>query len=924
MSDGVIGREHELAAGDHLLGALRDGAGALVLHGEAGIGKSSIWSVVVDRARDRDLAVLACRPAEAERTLALSGLADLLERVAGRVLPTLPRPQRRALEVALLRVEPDDFVADWRVVATAFRSVLVQLADEAPVLVAIDDVQWLDRPTRRVLEFGLRRVAALPIGVLVTARTPAYDATPLSLDRALAAGQLTSLDLGPLSLGALYQLLRVRLGFSFSRPTLLRIEEASGGNPFYALEVARELARTGAHPVPGQPLPLPRRLSDLAASRIRRLPARAREALLVAATASHPTVELVVAASARPDDETAAALAQAEDAGIIAITNRRIAFTHPLLASAVHSEASSEAKRGTHRRLAAAARDPEQRARHLALSTTRRSSRVAASLSSAAQRLARRGAPEEAAALCELAAELTPLRDVRGAIERRLAAAELHAATGGFDRAQAIVDELSSEVPAGKTRAEVLLQRAAICRTDFVAMTTFCEQALAECESDLGLGARIHQRLATAWHVRGDPEQALRHARAGLSLAERTDDERLTLTLVASAGVAETWAGSVTPDLLEDGAARETELKEPLPFEQSPRAALGIRFFYSGRMAEARRLLQEVYERATDAGDEVSRVSALVQIGPFEFFAGNWRAAGEYEDKGLELETQLGIERGVLTSYRALLAACLGDLEEARSLAERATDRARAVGENHVELLSTGVVGFAELSRGNIQEAARIYGHVLERDCATTQPKTSRYFDDGIEALVAAGEIERARSYARLYERDSTRTPMSVVPAKAARSMALINVADGDLESAVAALERSLALHDIANQPFERARTLLSLGVAQRRLKQRRAARTRFEAALEIFERLPAPLWAARVRAELRRVGLRRGSASELTETEQRVAELAAAGLTNKEVAAQAFLAPKSVEDVMARIYRKLGIHSRAELGALMRERPRA
>lgn len=918
MTDEIIGREAELAAGDALLDALGDGPSALVVRGEAGIGKSVVWDEVVARARARQLTALACRPAESETKLALAGLADLLGDVADSVLPTLAVPQRRALEVALLRREPYGFVADWRAVATGFWSALASLTESRPVVVAVDDVQWLDRPTTRVLEFATRRLGALPVGVLVTARTPDCETTPLGLSRTLPSRRLQELELGPLTLGALYHLLRSRLRVSIPRPTLLRIEEASRGNPFYALEIARELVRSDAHPSPGEPLPLPRTLSDLAVTRIRRLPAETRETLLMASAASHPSLELVVAACGRNDHATAFALARAEDAGVVAVSNNRIAFVHPLLSSAVYTDASSEDRRRAHRRLAAVVRDPEERARHLALSVTRRDERVAVVLAAAAERLGARGAPDDAALLTELAADLTPIRLGEASLRRRLAAAEYHATAGDFERSRQIVDGVLQGLPPGAARAEVLLQRASICRADFVAMTAFCERALGEAGSDPILRARIHQRLATAWHIRGNPELALAQARAGLALARDAGDDRLYLMLVASTGLAETWAGTVTPGLLEQGVALETRRHEVLPFDQSPRATLGVRLFYFGRMDESRRYLQEAFEQATATGDEVSRVTALLQLAALELFAGRWQAGVEHADAGLELEEQLGIERGVLRVYRALLAAGLGDVETARTLAEVGLARARTVGEEHIELLSTGVLGFVELSLGNVEAAATIFSSLLERDCASAQSKTSRYYDDGIEALVAVGDTERAREYATLYAETSARWPMPIVRAKAARCEGLVLAAVGDFDGALAALERSLALHADASQPFDRARTLLSLGTLRRRAKQKRAARDVLQEALETFEALPAPLWAEMARAELGRVGLRPPAPDALTETERRVAELAAAGLRNREIAARAYLTPKSVEGVLARIYRKLDVRSRAELAARM------
>ncbi|MGI9112120.1 MAG: AAA family ATPase, partial [Gaiellaceae bacterium] len=250
MAAEIVGRDEELAALRAFVGRPADGLAALVLGGEAGIGKSTLWLAGVEAARQRRLRVLSSRPAEAERDLAYLGLGDLFEDVLDDVAPALAPPRRRSLEVALLRESGD--AVDHRTLAVAVRSMLQTLSEREPILIAIDDVQWLDPASSSALAFALRRLDASRVIVLL-ARRQVDGAQPSELEQALDPERLRRLPIGPLSVGALHWFLHDRLGRHFARQTLLRIHERSGGNPFFALEVARAL---GVDVDPLEPLPV--------------------------------------------------------------------------------------------------------------------------------------------------------------------------------------------------------------------------------------------------------------------------------------------------------------------------------------------------------------------------------------------------------------------------------------------------------------------------------------------------------------------------------------------------------------------------------------------------------------------------------------------------------------------------------------------
>ena len=392
MAGDILGRGKELHAVGRFLDSLTEGPSACVFEGEAGIGKTALWREGVASARAASLRVLSCAPAEVEAAFSYSSLADLLEGVEPDVFAALPAPQRDALEVALLRAGRADAVAGQRAVATAAVSVLGHLASSTPVVVAIDDVQWLDGATARVLEFAARRLEGRPVGFLLSLRTPSRNSAPLGLDRSLADERLERVRVGALSAGALHQLIKARLGRTFSRAALLRIHSATEGNPFFALELASSLQDAGA-PAAGEALPVPDDVRALVASGLRTLPAPTREMLLTAAAMTNPTVGVLRRAVRASSKQMLARLAGAEEAGVIVVEGESVRFRHPLFASAIYAAASRDERHQAHRRLAALAANTEERARHLALCTEEPDGAIALTVAEAAGEVRRRGAP---------------------------------------------------------------------------------------------------------------------------------------------------------------------------------------------------------------------------------------------------------------------------------------------------------------------------------------------------------------------------------------------------------------------------------------------------------------------------------------------------------------------------------------------------
>jgi AAA ATPase domain len=451
----IVGRELELARIARFFDGERGPLG-LWLEGAAGIGKTTLWRAGIELAREHDYHVLTCQPTATETAFSFAALGDLLANDIADVLRELPTPQRRALEVALALASDEGASVSQHVIGLAFLSVLQLLAAKQPVLLAVDDVQWLDPPSAVALQFAMRRSGDAGIRLLVAARLEGVPRRPLQLERDLAQN-LLRVEIGPLSLGALYRLLLWCLGEPLSRPTLRKVHDVSGGNPFYGLEIARFLLERDTTLHPAEPLPIPRTLDELVGVRLKRLPARVRSMLEAAALLAEPTPTTLAAAASEPE-VTEDTLDRGVGAGVIELEGDRVRFTHPLLAAAVVAAIGSQRRRQIHARLAQIVTDPEERARHLALGTVAANSGVAESLEAAAQHAALRGAPAVAAELAELSAQRTP-NDDREARWRRLIEAGLRYATAGdLGRARGLLEPLASEIPPGPVRAGVLLK----------------------------------------------------------------------------------------------------------------------------------------------------------------------------------------------------------------------------------------------------------------------------------------------------------------------------------------------------------------------------------------------------------------------------------------------------------------------------------
>ena len=929
MAVEIIGRREELVAFDGFLRSVPAGGQALLLEGDAGIGKTALWQEVNRLARERGFRSLTARSAHSETQIAFATVGDLFDPVVEETLPELTQVQRRAIETALLMREPDGPPPEVRLLGLALLSVVRALARKRPLLLALDDVQWVDASSGEVLTFVLRRLEGEPVGVLATVRGRPVEA-PLELDRAFGAFRRLAVE--PLSVGAIHRLLWGRLALNLPRPELVRLHEITAGNPFFALELGRAIAR-GAIRVDSGSVALPESLSALVTERLRALPARIRETLVAVAALAAPSVTLLEPLGAAAVDD----IELAEKQGIVELDGDRIHFTHPLLAPACYEAMPLHKRRRLHRRLAELDVDLEERARHLAIAATGADEEIAAALDRAATHARARGAAQAAAELAGRAVELTPKYAVETINRRRVTAAEHCRYAGDMKKAAVLLEEAVRSSQPGRVRAEALSQLAGArgMAEGFPVAASLLSLALAEPGLEPRQEVNILCELAWMAQLDGDNRAGARYAEEGLGLAEQLADPA-TLAIALSAVAQSTFArtGRIRHDLLDrareleqtldsDGyaAARRWTWHAGLPMRLSPsRVTLALLLGRSDRHDESRALWKELTAEAAKRADP-DVVRCLFHRAQAEMTSGAWDTAAQLCDEAIELTRQIGLEM-----FEPLCLSILAEIDAYRG----ETESARGAIPELLQVVETGrfrwqvfrlriALAVLELSSddpaASYRHAAPLLHDVEELDGYLAQLAGSA----GIQALLATGDVRRAERLLTLIDRRATDGDIALRPL-VLRCRGLLLDSQGDRERAITSLEAASQAPEPPQgvNPFELARTLLALGTVQRRAQHKRDARETLEKAAGIFERLGARLWAEKTHAELRRIGGRMASDGELSETERRIVELVVAGRKNRDVATELSLSPNTVAWNLSKIYRKMGVSSRTELAALV------
>jgi DNA-binding NarL/FixJ family response regulator/tetratricopeptide (TPR) repeat protein len=910
--DRIIGRREELQALARFVDAVPTGGYALLLEGEAGIGKTALWQEGTAAARQSDVCVLAARAGQAETGIAFATVGDLFAPTLDETLPRLPPVQRRALEIALLLREPEGAPPEVRVLGLALVSALRALTWERPVLLALDDVQWVDPSSSAILAFMLNRLEGEPVGVLATVRGHPARA-PLGLDRAFAAFE--RLPVGPLSVGAIHRMLWGRLSLNLPRPVLVRVHETCGGNPFYALQLGRALADGTILPGSG-PMSLPESLQSVVAARLDTLPRRVRETLVAVAALSAPTVTLLEALAPEAVDD----LDRARGRGVLELDGDRIRFTHPLFAPACYSTMPLHRRRRLHARLARLDVDVEERARHLAVAATGPDETVAHALDTATARARARGAALAAAELSELAVALTPTHAVDDANRRRITAAEHWMDAGDRARARRLLEAVVSSPSPSPVRAAAL-GRLALVRQEtkgFREAERLLNRALDEPALDPQERIDILCRLAWMTAAGRGSVEGIRYAEEALRLAERlAEPAQLAASLATLAELTFWRTGRIRRDLLD----RAIELGRTVDRFHDGRVTLARVLGRADRYEEARALWTELIAEGRARSDpSVTAWMMFLALAQMEVASGRWDTARRVCEEAIELARQTGHEQEEGSICRMVLAeidAYRGEAEKTRREIPELVRVAVGAGYFGAILRLTRALAELELSCGDAGASWRLTAPLLADVTELDEALAQLAGSVGIEALVEIGDLAGAERLWTLLDAQAAESD-TAVRWLAYRCRGLILAAHGEHERAIETLETVASDPDApqGTNPFERARTLLALGSVQRRANHKRAARETLELAAESFGRLGARRWEAKARAELRRIGGRTASESELYETERRIVELVVAGRRNREVAVELSLSPNTVAWNLSKIYRKLGVRSRTELAA--------
>ena len=918
----MLGREREKSELHAALEAAREGrSSALIVHGEAGIGKSTL---LIDAAASADdFRVVRARGYESESDIPFAGLLDLLTPLLD-LLDRIPEAQARALRGAMAIEEPSPH--DKFTVPAAVLSVLGAAADEQPVLAVVDDAHWLDEATLEALLFTARRIEAEGIVLLIGVR----DGEGLRAEEL----ELPRLRVGGLEPEAARTLLEQNAAGIAPNVANLLLETA-GGNPLALVEIPSLLSDEQLSGREALPAPLPPGSSVEGAfqRQVDALPEATRRALTVVSAMRLGRVDVLHAALDRLGIARDA-LEPAEAADVVRFHDGRVEVRHPLLRSTIYHAASAPERRAAHEALAETVDDARRRAWHLAIAAVAPDEEVASALEAAGVDARTRGGSAAAAAAFERAAELSVDDEARA--RRQLEAARDLAVSGGFERALALIDD-------AVTRTKDALVQADLRR------------------------ARGHVELR-----RGAPRIAYELLDAEARRIQDTDPARAAETLI-EASVAHMMTGDM--NMLEDAAARACALAgggvHPA-LEVLSTLIIGQCELALGRTSEGNRLIDAVLpvilggdllqglpevigmtghasiwveewdradtvlNRLVEATRDASALGLLIYPlaarSHLEFRRGRWQAALADAGESVELARQTG-QIGLLSHSLSALAeveAGLGRSEDAQAHAREAIEVTRALGSDAIRVYALHALALDGLTHGRVEQVIELLdeAQLVADRVMMNEPALVQWAPNHVEALARAGEGERAEQALERFTKlaENTQRPWALATVERCRGI-LAQPAEF-----AGHFERALELHERDGQPFERARTHLAFAERLRRVRQRAEARPHLTAALEIFDRLGAKPWSARAASEMTATGGPSGpraeqaaGADELTPSELKIALLVAQGMTNREVAASLFLSPKTVEHHLSHIYRKLDVRSRTQLARLFaEERPPA
>ena len=906
----LLGRDDEREAiGVLLEGARASKSGAAVVRGEPGIGKTAL--LVDARERASDMHVMTARGVESESELPFAALDQLL-RPALAHLGKLPAPQERALRSAL---GLEDGAADQRfLVFAACLTLLSELAEERPVLCLIDDAHWLDASSTDALLFVARRIDAEGIVLLFAAR----DGDVRRFD---ALG-VQSIDLGGLDSEVAAALLARGAGVDATASVRDRLTELAAGNALALLELPSALTEAqlaGTEPLP-EALPLTQQVESVFLERVRRLSDESQQLVLVAAADDTGSVTVVSRAAAEGGVD-ADGLIEAERAGLVTVQGDRLVFRHPLVRSAVYAAATSTDRRAAHASLAAALSGGEyadQRAWHRAAAALGPDVETGAALEKSAERALRRSDNAAAASALERAAELSP--DAAPKAHRLVGAATAAWHAGQPERATALLERADPIVTDQRLRAQLTSVRGEIqfqCGDLLDACETLMRGAdeIAPLESRKALQMLFEAANAGDWAGDyGRVADAVRRA-AALPRSGDAGDDLLTDMLIGVGSFLE-GVSAREIDRVRGVVDRADDFDEPIWLIWAAWGAGAI-----GDDARAEELLRRSIRLARASGTVNKLTHSLMIVALEGIFAGRCALAAEAME-GFKLARDAGLRNtaSVLLAELAWFAAVQGQEDDCRAYAAQVTKEARATRMAIANTIARWGVALVDLAGARPEVAATQLEELRAAPPGVCQPHIALMFTpDLVEACVRAGFDEQARIACTAFESFAEPGAPTWALALAARCRALVS--DDAIDTEREFIE-ALRLHAESNRPFDRARTELLYGEHLRRRRKRVESREHLRAAFAGFEALGAVPWAERARVELRASGetARKRDPSTidlLTPQELQIARFVADGLSNKEVAAQLFLSPRTIDSHLRNVFAKLGITSRTQLAHL-------
>lgn len=886
--------------------------GSVLLYGPTGIGKSAIGRALVAERTRAGCRVLSAAPSQSEAGLPYVTLLDLLSHQLDLAWQVLPDHLRQPLEVALLKASAPDTVRDELAVRLAVLHVLRRLAASGPVLLVVDDVQWVDPSSLEVLTFCARR---LTDGVQVLATEQVADGD-LPVMAEACPEPVLQLEVPPLAEPDVLALLRGRLSSPLPVRTARRIFTAGAGNPFMALELGRAVLRHPEGVSPNDPLPVSSRLKTLLGDRLADLSPATHELLLHAASSPRPTTQQLGQSLGRPVD---AELAEAEGLGLIDISSERLRFTHPLLREFVYAEATSAARRQTHAQLAAVVDEPVENATHRALSTQEADADLAAAIEEAAAATGGRGALSAAATLWRLAAERTPVDQPDDRARRLTRAANDAGAAGHLVESAEMARIAVRAATRPETKVEALLLLVDAVWPERDQRVELLAEAFDAAVGDDRLEARVRIMRSQSAYFDRRLDDAREDARVAQELARKCGDTEAQVdALSAASSVQIAVGGGTASDRMLEQAA---ELAVGLPLTKTvvnARQMGAMRELFRGRTDAAIAGISVLVDEVRAGGAIRWLASVLISATAIYERSGHGAEALTAGHECLQLLEDIGEEPevGMVVASRAEWAG--GTSARARELADAAIDRVKTVGNDEWVGPALASLGLVAVLVGDPQRAVEAFDAIAESGEAAMpfDPAVIPWHADYAEALVAAGRLDDAAALISEIRARAETLDRPVVRVGLARSEALLIAKLGDPTAALELLETTIASAGDRVYPLDLARCELIRGRVARQARRRSVARTAFLDAIEQFEAYGSPAWREVAETELARLDVpsRSRQPSELTDNELQIVAMVRDGSTNREIAAALYLSVKAVESQLTRLYRRFGVANRTQL----------